>query len=96
MGRAAGPYFNMPSASGTAPVLLYLRTLCDPSVAKVAVRVALIIGTVLLAINHGPALLAGSMTPERWISACLTYAVPFLVNVHGQFIGRLTPDKSAT
>ena len=38
-----------------------------------------------MAINHGSALLQGNMKRQRWISAALTYLVPYTVNVHGQY-----------
>ncbi len=53
-----------------------------------ALKVALIIGSLLFTINHGWALWTGQMTYERWISAILTYIVPFMVNIHGQYIAR--------
>jgi hypothetical protein len=46
-------------------------------------------GSVLFLINHGTALLEGRMTQERWVSACLTYLVPYAVNIHGQYVTRL-------
>jgi len=69
-----------------------LRTLGDFSASlfhcdyrRSAVRVALVVGTILLAINHGSAFLKGNMTRQRWVSAALTYLVPYIVNVHGQY-----------
>ncbi|MEB3883352.1 nitrate/nitrite transporter NrtS [Lyngbya sp. CCY1209] len=53
-----------------------------------AVWVAAVVGTLLFAINHGCVLVKGQMTRDRWISAPLTYAVPYGVNVHGQLISR--------
>ncbi|NEP47338.1 MAG: hypothetical protein F6K65_00175 [Moorea sp. SIO3C2] len=50
-----------------------------------ALRVALVVGSLLFVINHGSALLQGQMTQQRWISAGLTYMVPYLVNIHGQY-----------
>lgn len=66
----------------------YLASLLNPSLAPTAIRVALVIGTLLFAINHGSALLKGQMHLDRWLSAALTYIVPYCVNIHGQFIGR--------
>lgn len=63
----------------------YLRCLADPRMAPTALRVALFVGTVLFAINHGDALLAGTMTGRRWLAVALTYLVPYLVNIHGQW-----------
>ncbi|MBH8576286.1 nitrate/nitrite transporter NrtS [Nostocaceae cyanobacterium CENA369] len=53
-----------------------------------AFKVALFIGSLLFTINHGWALLTGHMTSERWISGGLTYIVPYMVSIHGQYIGR--------
>lgn len=67
----------------------YLTSLVDPSAARTALRVALVVGSLLFLINHGAALLEGEMTQERWVSACLTYLVPYAVNIHGQYVTRL-------
>jgi hypothetical protein len=71
----------------------YLRALTTPYLAVRAVRVALFIGTLLFVINHGAALRSGTMTQARWISAGLTYLVPYAVSIHGQYLGRTTGDR---
>ncbi|MBD0387600.1 MAG: nitrate/nitrite transporter NrtS [Nostoc sp. C3-bin3] len=43
----------------------------------------------LFVINHGAAFVKGQMNRDRWISASLTYLVPYIVNIHGQYISRL-------
>lgn len=63
----------------------YLAALVDRRLAGQAIKVALLVGTVLFTINHGPALKSGTMTQQRWISALLTYLVPYGVNIHGQY-----------
>lgn len=71
----------------------YFASLVNPKLAPTALKVAVIIGSILFAINHGSAVLQGKMTRDRWISAGLTYIVPYLVNIHGQFISRYRQDK---
>jgi hypothetical protein len=44
--------------------------------------VALVVGTVLVAINQGPALLSGPLTPALAVRVALTYAVPFFVALY--------------
>lgn len=66
----------------------YLNALVTPHLARRALRVALIIGTLLFVINHGAAVRSGAMTQARWISAGLTYLVPYAVSIHGQYMGR--------
>ncbi|MBI2615322.1 MAG: nitrate/nitrite transporter NrtS [Gemmatimonadetes bacterium] len=47
-----------------------------------AARVALVVGTVLVAINQGPTLLGGRVTPALAVRVALTYAVPFFVSIY--------------
>ncbi len=66
----------------------YWESLRDRQLTPTAIKVALLVGTLLFVINHGYALLRGQMTPSRWISAALTYVVPYCVNIHGQYVSR--------
>ena len=66
----------------------FFQGLRDPEMTPSALKVALIVGTVLFSINHGKALLEGKMDRTRWISSMLTYAVPYCVNIHGQVSSR--------
>jgi hypothetical protein len=63
----------------------YIASLFDPEFIPAGVRTAVFVGSLLFLINHGSAFLRGEMTFERWISVGLTYAMPYLVNVHGQY-----------
>lgn len=69
-------------------VIQYFYSLFDPKLAPTALKVAVVVGTILFAINHGWALLNGQMNRGRWISVGLTYIMPYLVNIHGQYINR--------
>lgn len=66
----------------------YLAALIDPTYRTNALKVAAIVGSILFAINHGTALTQNKMTRTRWISAVLTYGVPYMVSVHGQYVSR--------
>jgi hypothetical protein len=66
----------------------YVRGLFDPEFAPTGIKVALVVGTILLSINHGAAIVGGKMTGDRWMAGLLTYIVPYLVNVHGQYSSR--------
>ena len=59
----------------------YIASLFDPEFRSTGLNTALLVGSLLFLINHGPALLRGEMSRERWISVLLTYAMPYLVNV---------------
>ncbi len=63
----------------------YVASLLDPEFIPTGLKTALFVGSLLFFINHGPALLRGEMTRERWISTAMTYVMPYLVNVYGQY-----------
>ncbi|MEL7421025.1 MAG: nitrate/nitrite transporter NrtS [Cyanobacteria bacterium J06631_6] len=62
--------------------------LLDPKFAPTAVRVSLVVGSILFTINHGAALAKGEMTKTRWLSGLITYLVPYSVSIHGQYTSR--------
>lgn len=66
-------------------------TLTQRQCRNTAIRVALVIGTLLFIINHAGALLNHEMSGDRWISALLTYLVPFGVSIHGQSTCQIVP-----
>jgi hypothetical protein len=66
----------------------YLVSLADREFIATGIKTALLVGSMLFAINHGPAVLRQQMTRDRWISGGLTYLMPYLVNVYGQYASR--------
>ena len=70
------------------PLKGYLIALVDISLMGTALKVSIVVGSMLFSINHGPALAHGKMTRDRWISGLLTYLVPYAVNIHGQYVAR--------
>ncbi len=63
----------------------YLASLCDREFIPTGLRTALVVGSLLFCINHGLAFLRRDMTYERWISVFLSYVMPYLVSVYGQY-----------
>lgn len=55
-----------------------------PPIIASAIRVSLLVGTILTAINHGAALLNGDVHGRRWVQVVLCYVVPFLVSFFSQ------------
>ena len=62
----------------------YCLRLIDKQMMPTAIRVALVVGSLLFIINHGSAFLSGNMNRDRGLSAGLSYLVPYGVNIHGQ------------
>jgi hypothetical protein len=51
-------------------------------------RIALVVGTILMAINQGNVILAGDATTLTWVKTGLDYCVPFVVSNLGLLAGR--------
>lgn len=64
----------------------FCGSLVNPQFVPTGIKVALVVGSMLFLINHGNALTQGQMSRDRWISALLTYCVPYMVSIHGQSI----------
>ena len=69
------------------------RTLADACIivlcgvtARTALPVALVVGTLLLAVNQGMVIAHGDATPGIWLRVAFNYAVPFFVSSLG-FLG---------
>ncbi|MEO5724829.1 MAG: nitrate/nitrite transporter NrtS [Ilumatobacteraceae bacterium] len=56
------------------------------------IRIALIVGTVLFAINQLDVVLSGKATTTTWIKAGVTYLVPFVVSNLGVLAGTRRHD----
>jgi hypothetical protein len=63
----------------------YLASLFDPEFVSTGLKTALVVGSLLFIINHGLSLSRGEMTIDRWISVSITYLMPYLVSVYGQY-----------
>ena len=60
----------------------WMRLCFSRDVMRRALLTAMVVGTILAGINHGDALLHGSMTPGRVSSMLLTYLVPYCVSTY--------------
>jgi hypothetical protein len=58
----------------------FLRLASEPSVFKRAIKCAIIVGIVLISINHGDAILHGTVTRLRLFQMALTVVVPYVVS----------------
>lgn len=58
----------------------WLRLATGPSVVRRALRYALGVGALLIAINHGDAIMRGDVSLVRLLRMALTTTVPYLVS----------------
>jgi hypothetical protein len=57
----------------------WLTLAMEPSVRKRALKVALLVGSILAVINHGDVVFSGATTATVWIKICMTFLVPYCV-----------------
>ena len=58
----------------------WLHLAFQRSVVKRALTYAVVVGAILITINHGDALLKGELTRDRWFKMALTILVPYTVS----------------
>lgn len=51
-------------------------------VVTTAIKVALVVGTILALINHGPSLLALTINSNQMLQIALTYFIPYAVSTY--------------
>ena len=74
----------MEHASSPPPIL---QMIFGDGTPKKAILTALVVGSILISINHGDIILDGSM-PASW-KIILTYCVPYCVSTWGAVTGKL-------
>jgi len=72
-------------------VLRFLKTAQRREIVGRAIRTALVVGTILAAINHGPEIVALDVDLRRVFRICLTYAVPSCVSTYSAAMQELRP-----
>ncbi len=58
----------------------FISIAVSPSVVRRALSYAVVVGAILISINHGDALLRGDVDPVRWFKMGLTVLVPYSVS----------------
>lgn len=58
----------------------HLKVACQPEVIRTATRFALIVGPLLVMINHGDSIINNTMSREEWLKSALTMIVPYIVS----------------
>lgn len=72
----------------------WLRVARQPAVLKRSAIVCFLVGSILVAVNLGPQLIAGAFSPTLLVQVVLTYLVPFVVST-ATSVAALGPPDSA-
>jgi hypothetical protein len=70
----------MTRAGWTGSILAWLCQACHPATVRRAGITAVIVGVLLVAINHGYAIAQGDISFLRLFQIVLTFAVPYMVS----------------
>jgi hypothetical protein len=68
---------------------------CTGPVVRRGLKFAVVVGTVLIAINHGDAILAGELTRTNYLKMALTVVVPYVVSVLSS-VGAMTQRRQGS
>ncbi len=60
----------------------------QPDHLRRTIRIALVVGTILTAINQLDVILGGNATALTWVKCALNYCVPFIVSNLGLLAGK--------
>ena len=71
----------------------WLAMACEPSVVRRSLRVAAVVGTILVTINYADRILAGAIGGIDVLKMMLTYCVPYCVATYGAVTARLDAAK---
>jgi predicted cation transporter len=68
---------NHAAAPSTRPLAIAF----EPPIVRRGLISSVVVGTLLITINHGSAIVAGQLSTDRWVRMGLTVLVPYLVSV---------------
>lgn len=60
----------------------WLRIALEPPIVKRSLKIAAVVGTILMAINYGDHILSGSLTRSDCVKMIVTYFVPYCVSTY--------------
>lgn len=74
----------------------WLRLAASPQVRNRALRYVVVVGSILITINHGDAILRGDLPPDRLLRMGLTLLVPYLVSTFSSVGAMMQMRKGGT
>ncbi|MEZ8306981.1 nitrate/nitrite transporter NrtS [Vibrio splendidus] len=77
------------------PLVQFVKTAGEPTILKRSLKVSIIVGTILMLINHGEKLLSSNIDATLIIKILMTYCVPFCVSTQASVSATLQSRKKA-
>ena len=74
----------------------WLQMACDLAVVRRALACVVIVGAVLISINHGEAIVSGDVTAKRLVQIGLTLLVPYCVSTYSSVASLRAAERKGT
>ena len=79
----------------SSSIIEWLRQASSWPVARRAIRFAVVVGAILIAINHGDAIVQGEVSAGRVLQMALTMLVPYVVSTLSSVLAMRELDRRA-
>jgi len=73
---------NDDQARASSTIQRWFRAACRPEIVQRSIRVALIVGTILVAVNYTDRWMKGTLVPIDYLKMLVTYLVPYCVSTY--------------
>ncbi len=70
----------------------FLRLLLEPQLSLRSLKLAIVVGTVLVSINYGDLILKGDTEKIAWYKIALTYLVPYCVSTYSAIVNGVSKE----
>ena len=64
----------------------FLKSLVESQILLRSLKIAVVVGTILVCINHGDLILKGDTEKIEWYKIALTYIVPYCVSTYSAIV----------
>ena len=68
----------------------FLRSLVGPQILLRSLKIAAVVGTILVGINHGDLIIKGDTEKIEWYKIALTYIVPYCVSTYSAIVSSVS------
>ena len=68
----------------------FLRSLVEPQILLRSLKIAAVVGTILVGINHGDLIIKGDTEKIEWYKIALTYIVPYCVSTYSAIVSSVS------
>jgi hypothetical protein len=83
------------SASHPSTLREWCELACTGSIVRRGLKFAVVVGAILIVINHGDAILSGQLSATNYVKMALTVVVPYMVSVFSSVGAMIEAHRAA-